>query len=135
MTIFDILTALRPRSAVPAFLPLWKCFYPIHTILLTVLFTLELVKITLYVLIYFPYTERRVYNIIVAGWLSVCLFHCSNFGTNFWDVMKFLCTSCHQKAIYFYVFILYHIGAITERVSMHEDIHSLQAVRHQTLLK
>jgi len=70
-----------------------------------------------------------------CGWLSVCLFHCSNFGTNFWDVMKFLCTSCHQKAIYFYVFILYHIGAITERVSMHEDIHSLQAVRHQTLLK
>jgi len=31
------------------------------------------VKITLYVLIYFPYSERRVYSIIVAGCLAVWL--------------------------------------------------------------
>jgi len=30
------------------------------------------VKITLYVLIYFPYSGRREHSIIVAGWLSVC---------------------------------------------------------------
>jgi hypothetical protein len=65
----------------------------------------------------------------LAGCLAGCLSICSTVVTlepasgMVWNFYARHAT--HQKAIYFYVFILYHVGTITERVSMHEDIHRL----------